>query len=174
MGIFTHPLIPHKQKSCPHFSPSQDLRNYSPSPVVSPPWQQRQWQSSPRCNPSHLWISSPGRPADRSELQSRQETSQGLSLTPKIQCNFEFFELPAGFRGPHLVVGQPSSWENGDFLAPGDAVHAVYGWNASLDHFLGVDATLGVDWLPCGVFFWREKTQCYSLDVLGVLSNTSW
>lgn len=37
--------------------------------------------------------------------------------------------------------------ENGDFLPPGDAVHAVDGGDAGLDHLLGVDTALWVDGL---------------------------
>lgn len=84
----------------------------SPRAVGSPPWQQRRWQSSPRCNPSHLWISSPSQPAGRSELQSRQETSQSLHLMLFHGQELNLFLAPSRFRAalrPHLVVGQPSS-----------------------------------------------------------------
>lgn len=37
---------------------------------ISPPWLQTQWQSCPHCSPSRPWISSPNRPADKSELRS--------------------------------------------------------------------------------------------------------
>ena len=47
----------------------------------------------------------------------------------------------------HLIVGQTSSRKDGDLLASGDAVHAVDGGDAGLDHLLRVDTALGVDWL---------------------------
>ena len=51
----------------------------------------------------------------------------------------------------YLVVWEASSREDGDLLASGDAVHAVDGRDASLDHLLRVDTTLRVDWLA-----WRR------------------
>lgn len=42
--------------------------------------------------------------------------------------------------------------ENGDFLPPGDAVHAVDGGDAGLDHLLGVDTALWVDGLA-----WKSR-----------------
>lgn len=47
----------------------------------------------------------------------------------------------------HLVVWQARSREDGDLLSPSDTVHAVNGRNARLNHLLGVDPTLRVDWL---------------------------
>lgn len=49
----------------------------------------------------------------------------------------------------HLVVWQPSSWKNGDLLSSCDAVHAINGWDTSLDHLLRVDTALRIDGLTC-------------------------
>lgn len=49
----------------------------------------------------------------------------------------------------HLIVGQTSSREYGDFLPPGNAVHTIYCRNASLNHLFWIDSTLGIDWLTC-------------------------
>lgn len=49
----------------------------------------------------------------------------------------------------YLVVRETCSREDGDLLASGDAVHAVDGRDAGLDHLLGVNAALGVDGLTC-------------------------
>ena len=46
---------------------------------------------------------------------------------------------------------QPRSREDGYFLPPGDAVHAVDGRYAGLDHLLGVDPTLRVYGLTCDI-----------------------
>lgn len=54
--------------------------------------------------------------------------------------------------GTHLIVGETGSGEDGDLLAPGDAVHHVDGRDPSLDHLLGVDAAVGVDGLA-----WSRK-----------------
>lgn len=54
--------------------------------------------------------------------------------------------------GTHLIVGETGSGEDGDLLAPGNAVHHVDGRDPSLDHLLGVDAAMGVDGLA-----WSRK-----------------
>lgn len=51
---------------------------------------------------------------------------------------------PLGVGCEYLVVRQPGSRENGDFLPSGDAVHAIDGRDASLDHLLRVNAALRV------------------------------
>lgn len=58
----------------------------------------------------------------------------------------------------HLVVGQPSSREDGDLLSSGDTVHAIDGGDAGLDHLLGVDTTLRVDGLT-----WKYR-ECQTQD----------
>jgi len=56
----------------------------------SPPWQQTQWQSYPHCNPSHLWISSPIPPDDRSVQQSgkRRRKNKIKSIVSKIRLKY--------------------------------------------------------------------------------------
>lgn len=48
-----------------------------------------------------------------------------------------------------LIVWQPSSRKDGDLLSSCNAVHAINGRDARLDHLLGVDAALRIDWLTC-------------------------
>lgn len=50
----------------------------------------------------------------------------------------------------YLIVWQPSGGEDWDFLPPSNAVHAINGRYASLDHLLRIDATLRVYGLACG------------------------
>lgn len=51
---------------------------------------------------------------------------------------------PLGAGCEYLVVRQPSSREDGDLLPSGDAVHAIDGRDAGLDHLLRVNAALRV------------------------------
>jgi hypothetical protein len=44
-------------------------------------------------------------------------------------------------------VGEPSRREDGDLLATSDAVHDINGGDSRLDHLLGVDSVMGIDWL---------------------------
>lgn len=55
--------------------------------------------------------------------------------------------VPLVVWGSHLIVGEPSSRKNGNLLSSGNAVHAINGGDAGLDHLLGVDTTLRVDGL---------------------------
>lgn len=48
---------------------------------------------------------------------------------------------------PHLIVGEPSRGEDGDFLTTGNAVHDINGRNTRLNHLLRVDSVMGVDGL---------------------------
>lgn len=49
----------------------------------------------------------------------------------------------------YLIMWETCSRENGYLLPSGDAVHAIDGRNARLDHLLWVNATLRVYWLTC-------------------------
>lgn len=51
----------------------------------------------------------------------------------------------------YLIVWETCSREDGYFLASGDAVHAIDGGYASLDHLLRVDTTLRVYRLTCNM-----------------------
>lgn len=51
-------------------------------------------------------------------------------------------------------MGQPSSRKNGDLLSSGNAVHAIDGGDASLDHLLRVDTALRIDGLT-----WKTQKQ---------------
>lgn len=64
------------------------------------------------------------------------------------------------YSNPYLVMGQPSSRENGDLLASGNTVHPIDSRNASLDHFFWVDSTLRIDRLA--YFILREKNNPFS------------
>lgn len=44
-------------------------------------------------------------------------------------------------------MGKPSSREDGNLLATGDAVHDINGGDSRLDHLLRVDSVMGIDWL---------------------------
>lgn len=57
--------------------------------------------------------------------------------------------------GSYLVMGQPSSRKNGDLLSSGNAVHAINGWDTSLDHLFRVDTALGVD----GLAWWSKQPE---------------
>lgn len=59
----------------------------------------------------------------------------------------------------YLIVWQPSSREDGNFLSPSNAVHAIDGRYAGLDHLLWVDATLGVYGLACGTTHTETQTH---------------
>lgn len=60
-------------------------------------------------------------------------------------------------RETHLIVGETSSREDGDLLAPGNAIHHINGGDPCLDHLLRVDAAVGVDGLAWGMR--RERNQ---------------
>lgn len=51
----------------------------------------------------------------------------------------------------YLIVWETCSREDGYFLASGNAVHAIDGGYASLDHLLRVDTTLRVYRLTCNM-----------------------
>lgn len=49
----------------------------------------------------------------------------------------------------YLIVRETCSRENRDLLASGNAVHAINGRDASLDHLFWVNAALRVNGLTC-------------------------
>lgn len=62
-------------------------------------------------------------------------------------------------------MGQPSSRENGDLLSSSNAIHAINGRDASLDHLLRVDTALRIDGLT-----WETET-CIQLDTKEAIAH---
>lgn len=63
----------------------------------------------------------------------------------------------------HLIVWETCSREDRYFLASGDAVHAIDGRYASLDHLLWVDTTLRVYRLTCNMKTIIRLTQAVNI-----------
>lgn len=64
----------------------------------------------------------------------------------------------------YLIMWETCSGENGYFLPSGDAVHAIDGRYARLDHLLWVNTTLGVYRLTCDMeIVIRQPIMCSSL-----------
>lgn len=71
--------------------------------VCLPPWLQRQWQSSRRCNPSRPWASARGQPGDRSEQRSERRTAH-VKLLLWFLCQIGFWLVYATHQGWLQVI----------------------------------------------------------------------
>jgi hypothetical protein len=49
--------------------------------------------------------------------------------------------------GTNLVMGKTSSGEEGDLLSSGNGGHGINGGDTCLDHLLGVDSLIRINWL---------------------------
>jgi hypothetical protein len=80
------------------------------------------------------------------DSHSRENNGEVLITVIKHILSFDEGSLSADL-GTNLVMGKTGSGEEWDLLSSGNGGHGIDGGDTSLDHLLGVDSLIWINWL---------------------------